>query len=127
MLKKVLAVVTLAATPFIAGAALADPVYFLATVSVTDWDTFGNDYSPVAVPGILAAGGEVLVASQEVTVVEGEYAHNWTVVVKFPSAEAATGFYGSPDYQAVIPVRHGATNTETSVLMVAPQFVPPAQ
>lgn len=126
MFKKTLTAATFAATTLFAGAALADPVYFIATVSVEDWDKYMNDYSSVAIPGILKAGGEILVGAQEVSVVEGSYPHNWTVVVKFPSGEAATGFYGSPEYQAVIPIRHAASNTETSVLMVAPQFVPPS-
>lgn len=125
MFKKNLTAITLAVTALTASAAAADPVYFIATVSVNDWDTYNADYMSVAAPGIINAGGEILVGAQEVTVVEGDYSHNWTVVVKFPSAEAANGFYGSPEYQAVIPVRHGVTNTDTAVLMVAPQFAPP--
>lgn len=124
MINKTLA--ALAATALTATLANADPVYFIATVSVEDWDSYMSDYSSVAIPGILGAGGEILVGAQEVAVVEGDYPHNWTVVVKFPSADAANGFYGSPEYQAVIPVRHAATNTDTSVLMVANQFVPPS-
>lgn len=69
----------------------------------------------------------MLVATPEATIVEGSYDHNWTVVVRFPSQEAATGFYESTDYQAVLPVRLAATNTDTSVLLMAPQLVPPAE
>jgi len=126
MFKTTLTAAAVAATTLFSGIAQAEPVYFIAAVSVTDWDKYMNDYSSVAIPGILGAGGEILVGAQEVSVVEGDYAHNWTVVVKFPSADAANSFYGSPEYQAVIPIRHAASNTETSVLMVAPQFVPPS-
>lgn len=127
MFKKPFTALTLAASTLFAGAALAEPVYFVATVSVTDWDTYNADYSSVAVPGILAAGGEILVATPEVTVAEGTYPHNWTVIVRFESQDAAMGFYGSEEYQAVIPIRHASSNTETSVLMLAPAFVPPEQ
>lgn len=127
MYKKTLSALAVSATLLTAGAATADPVYFIATLTVNDWDTYNADYMSVAGPGIVNAGGEILVGAQEVAVVEGEYVHNWTVVVKFPSAEAANGFYGSPAYQAVIPVRHAASNIETAVLMVAPEFVPPSQ
>tara|TARA_Y100001956_G_scaffold6173_1_gene5451 strand:- start:900 stop:1277 length:378 start_codon:yes stop_codon:yes gene_type:complete len=125
MLKKLITAAALS-TSVMTGAALADPVYLVATVSVTDWDKYMSDYASIAIPAIVGAGGEVLVGAQEVSVVEGSYDHNWTVVVKFPSADAANGFYGSPEYQAVIPARHAATNTDTSVLMVAPQFTPPS-
>ncbi len=125
MVKKLITAAALS-TSLMTGAALADPVYLVATVSVTDWDKYMSDYASIAIPAIVGAGGEVLVGAQEVSVVEGSYDHNWTVVVKFPSADAANGFYGSPEYQAVIPARHAATNTDTSVLMVAPQFTPPS-
>lgn len=125
MFKKLITAAALS-TSLVTGAALADPVYLVATVSVTDWDKYMSDYASIAIPAIVGAGGEVLVGAQEVSVVEGSYDHNWTVVVKFPSADAANGFYGSPEYQAVIPARHAATNTDTSVLMVAPQFTPPS-
>jgi len=126
MFKKTLAA-AITATSVLAGCASAEPVYFIATVAVTDWDAYSNEYSAVAIPGILEAGGEILVGAEEVTVVEGVYPHNWTVVVRFPSADAANSFYGSDEYQAVIPIRHAATNTDTTVLMVAPQFVPPTE
>ena len=126
MFKPILTAAALSVSTFVAGTASADPVYLVATVTVDDWDKYMSDYASVAIPAIIGAGGEVLVGAQEVNVVEGAYDHNWTVVVKFPSAEAATGFYGSAEYQAVIPHRHAATNTETSVLMVAPQFTPPS-
>jgi len=125
MFKKLITAAALS-TSLMTVAALADPVYLVATVSVTDWDKYMSDYASIAIPAIVGAGGEVLVGAQEVSVVEGSYDHNWTVVVKFPSADAANGFYRSPEYQAVIPARHAATNTDTSVLMVAPQFTPPS-
>ncbi|MDX1781378.1 MAG: DUF1330 domain-containing protein [Thalassovita sp.] len=122
MFKRFIAALTLAASAMMGGAALANPVYFIATVSVTDWESYNNEYSSVAVPGIIAAGGEILVATPEVTVAEGNYPHNWTVIVRFESQEAALGFYTSEEYQAVIPIRHASSDTETSVLMLAPEF-----
>lgn len=126
MFTNTLKAATIAAATLVSGVAMADPVYFIATISVTDWDKYMADYASIAIPAIMGAGGEILVGAQEVSVVEGTYDHNWTVVVKFPSGEAANGFYGSDEYQAVIPMRHAATNIDTSVLMVAEQFVPPS-
>ncbi len=127
MLKKTLTAATLAASTLFAGTAFADPVYLIATISVNDWDKYMGDYGSVAIPAIVEAGGEFLVAAKETTVAEGTYPHNWTVVVKFPSEEVAMGFYTSETYQGVIGHRHAATDIETSVLMLAPQFVPPSE
>ncbi len=85
------------------------------------------DYSSVAVPAILSDDSEILVGDTKPMIVEGTYNHNRTVVVKFPSEEAAVGFYGSPEYQVVIPFRHVATNVDTSVLLLAAQLVPPSE
>lgn len=126
-MKKALTAATVAASTLFGGAALAEPVYLIATISVTDRDAYMNNYSSVAVPAILGAGGEILVGDTEPMIVEGSYDHNWTVVVRFPSEEAATGFYSSPEYQAVIPFRHAASNVDTSVLLLAAQFVPPSE
>ena len=71
------------------------------------------------------ASGEILVATPEVDVLEGGYIHNWTVVVRFPSEEAARSWYDSPEYQAVIPNRHAESDTETAIMLLAPQFQPP--
>lgn len=38
----------------------------------------------------------------------GEHPYTDTVVIRFPDAEAITGWYGSPGYQALIPLREQA-------------------
>lgn len=126
MMKQILTAAAVSAGLFMAAPAQADPVYLVANVTVDDFDAYMGNYGSIAIPAILEAGGEILVATPETTVVEGEYAHNWTVVVRFPSAEAAHGWYHSAEYQAVIPARHAVTDTDTSVMMFADQFVPPA-
>mgnify|MGYP000103061736 FL=1 len=85
----------------------ANPVYLIATVTVTDFDAYMGNYGSIAIPAIIAAGGEILVGTPEVTILEGEFVHNWTVVVRFPSEEAAYNWYNSPEYQAVISVQIG--------------------
>ena len=127
MFKKTLASAALTAATLLGGAAIAEPVYLIATMTVTDWDKYQGDYGSVAIPAIIEAGGEFLVAAQETTVAEGSYPHNWTVIVKFPSEEVAMSFYTSETYQGVIAHRHAATDIKTSVMMLAPQFVPPAE
>lgn len=64
-------------------------------------------YDPylAAVPSILEAhGAEILAADFESEAVEGDAGHV-TVVLRFPSKEAAKGWYDSPEYQEVIGLR----------------------
>lgn len=126
MIKHILTATALSAGLLMAAPAQADPVYLIANVTVDDFNAYMGNYGSVAIPTILEAGGEILVATPETTVIEGEYTHNWTVVVRFPNAEAANGWYHSSEYQAVIPARHAASNTDTSVMLFADEFVPPA-
>jgi uncharacterized protein (DUF1330 family) len=43
------------------------------------------------------------------TVLEGEWAHPRTVIIEFPSREAAEGWYNSPAYQKIISLRLKST------------------
>ncbi len=61
------------------------------------------------VPATLAPwGGEVIFRGRRVTVLSGEDSHGDAVVIRFPDAAAATGWYNSPAYQSLIPVRDQA-------------------
>ena len=121
----VTAAALLAASPAIA--AEAGPVYLIASLSVDNLDRYMAEYGMPVVPMLLEAGGEILVGTPEVATLDGDYAANWTVVVRFPSAESAQQWYESEAYQALVPIRHGLTDTEASTLILAPQFVMPPQ
>ena len=61
------------------------------------------------VPATLAAwGAEVVLRGRRVAVLSGEHAHTDTVVIRFADANSVSGWYASPDYQALIPLREEA-------------------
>jgi uncharacterized protein (DUF1330 family) len=61
------------------------------------------------VPGTLAQwGGEVILRGRRVGILSGEHSYTDAVVIRFPDADAISGWYGSPAYQALIPVREQA-------------------
>lgn len=101
------------------------PVYLLANLEVENLETYLNDYGFPVTPMLLAAGAEILVATPQVQTLEGDYASNWSVVVRFPNQAAAEGWYNSAEYQAMIPVRQELTDTDASTMVLAPQFVMP--
>ena len=61
------------------------------------------------VPATLAQwGGELILRGRRVAVLTGEHPYTDTVVIRFPDTEAIAGWYGSPGYQALIPLREQA-------------------
>lgn len=62
-----------------------------------------------AVPATLVAwGGEILLRGRRVALLSGHTAHTDTVVIRFPDPAAAEGWYRSPAYSALIPLREEA-------------------
>ena len=68
-------------------------------------------------------GGRALVAGDAVEVVEGTWPAERTVVLQFPSVEAARAWYADPEYQALLPLRHDATDSR---ILFIEGFDPPA-
>ena len=83
----------------------------LAQIEVGDPEEYKN-YLAGFMPIFERHGGELLATSKNQTVViEGEWAHPSTVIMRFPSVEAAQGWYSDPDYVALAAYRHRAAQT----------------
>ena len=62
------------------------------------------------VPATIAAfGGKFVVRGGQLTTLEGEWPHPRLVVIEFPSRAAAEGWYRSPEYQKILPLRINST------------------
>ncbi|MEM9010259.1 MAG: DUF1330 domain-containing protein [Pseudomonadota bacterium] len=96
------------------------PVYLIAMLDITDMDAFRQDYGAPLQAINARYGVEPVLITPAPQVLEGTYDKTLTVVLKFPSAEAQQAWYADPDYQPLLQRRFELTNTETSVLMVAP-------
>ena len=53
-------------------------------------------------------GAELVLRGKLASALVGEHAHTDTVVISFPDIEAINGWYASPAYQALIPLRDTA-------------------
>jgi uncharacterized protein (DUF1330 family) len=65
----------------------------------------------------------VLAVDQEPDVLEGEWHGDQTVVLEFESVDAARDWYTSAAYQAALPLRQAAADTNVVILS---GFEPPA-
>ncbi|HZX31897.1 MAG TPA: DUF1330 domain-containing protein [Rhodocyclaceae bacterium] len=73
------------------------------------------------VPATLAPwGAELVFRGKRFEVFGGDHGHADTVVIRFPSVEAARGWFHSPAYQALIPLRQQAA--EVVLVGFEPQF-----
>lgn len=95
--------------------------YVVANYRVTDPEGI-QKYVEAVMPTLAAHGAEVLVADHGTRSMEGE-APPTTIVLRFDSVEAAQGWYDSPEYQAVKPLR--LASTENGRLAISESFSPP--
>jgi uncharacterized protein (DUF1330 family) len=88
--------------------------YLVANYDVVDSDRY-REYQKGAAP-IMAGGGKILVLDPASTIKEGE-AGAQTVVIEYPTKEAALAAYESADYQAVVGIRLEATTNGRAVIV----------
>jgi uncharacterized protein (DUF1330 family) len=92
-------------------------VYITAQVQVENWGTYRSEYLPTTFERITAHDGEVLVATEEVEELEGEWDGNWTVIIEFPSERHAYEFMQDETYADVVGARHEASEWSDIVLL----------
>jgi uncharacterized protein (DUF1330 family) len=84
-----------------------NPAYVIGHITVKDpekWARYRNQ-----VPATLAPwGAELLLRGRQVAVLAGSHAHPDVVVIRFPNVAAVEGWFSSPAYQALIPLRQEA-------------------
>lgn len=81
--------------------------YIIANVEVTN-PTQYEEYKKWSTAAMQAHGAEVCVRGGKVEVLEGDWAPERLVILKFPSVEAAKKFDSSPEYGKARAARQGA-------------------
>jgi uncharacterized protein (DUF1330 family) len=82
--------------------------YIIAEIEVSDPETY--DKYKARTPGVIEQyGGRFIVRGGKAQVLEGDRQTERLVVIEFPDVAAARRFYDSPEYQAIIGLRHRAS------------------
>lgn len=81
--------------------------YVIAHVQVTNAQQY-EEYKRWSTAAMQAHGAEILVRGGRVQVLEGDWAPERLVILKFPSFEAARAFYDTPEYRRARAAREGA-------------------
>jgi len=102
---------------------MTQPAYVIGQMSVKDYQDYMEKYGAPAFAQFEEAGAEVLVATPEAQVLEGNWAGNWTVILKFPSSESASEWYHSSAY-APLKQERIEILTNGGSMVIAPGFDP---
>lgn len=81
--------------------------YIIANVNVTDPVQY-EEYKKWSSEAMRVHGAEVCVRGGKVEVIEGDWAPERLVILKFPSLDAAKAFEASPEYGKARAARQGA-------------------
>jgi uncharacterized protein (DUF1330 family) len=92
------------------------PAYVIAAVREAHDQEALVEYRRRNSEAVAAHGGRFLVRGGAMEVLEGEWSPLRVVVMEFDDADAARRWYDSPEYQAAIPIRRGAS--ETDIILV---------
>jgi uncharacterized protein (DUF1330 family) len=98
---------------------MPQPAFMVGQIKVKDFPEYFERYASQVRAQAERFGGEFLVATTRAEVTEGEWNCNWTVVIRFPSKEAAMGFYHSPGYAPLKALRIDEL-TESGNLVLLP-------
>jgi uncharacterized protein (DUF1330 family) len=82
--------------------------YFIAAETMKDEAAFAA-YRKESPATLAAFGGKFVVRGGHLTTLEGEWPHPRLVIIEFPSRAAAEGWYRSPEYQKILPLRQKST------------------
>jgi uncharacterized protein (DUF1330 family) len=91
------------------------PAYVIYQGEVFDPERY-EEYKRLVAPNIAAAGGRYLVRGGQAEALEGELPGGRTVVVEFPTMQAAVDWYRSEEYSAIRKVREGAARANIYVV-----------
>ena len=91
------------------------PAYVIAEVerdpSKPDDPVASRKYAEEAPKSLAAFGAQYVVAGGKVQALEGEAPKGYIVVIGFDSVEKARGWYYSPAYEAIKPIRQNSTKS----------------
>jgi uncharacterized protein (DUF1330 family) len=89
--------------------------YVVALETIHDQAMFA-EYAKGVAATLLPFEGRFVARGGKFTVLEGEWPQPRTVIIEFPSRDAAQGWYDSADYQKIIGLRHKSSSGNLVIL-----------
>lgn len=90
--------------------AQSQPAYLVVEIRVTDPEGFA-EYAEKATQTVLQYGGSFLTFGENIQTIEGPDPNGTYVIIRFDSADDASRWLNSPEYNAVKGIRHRTAET----------------
>ena len=84
--------------------------YVIVDVEVLEPEAY-REYTRQVPATLERHGGRFIVRGGTVETLEGEWRPQRVVVIEFPSVEGAKAWHASPEYRAILPLRHRHART----------------
>ncbi|MEI6411574.1 MAG: DUF1330 domain-containing protein [Bacteroidota bacterium] len=94
------------------------PAYIMVQMKVDSLEELNQRYAQFAIPILLQHGGQMIAGSPTPKVKEGEWDGNWAAVLRFPSMEAAEGWYNAEEYQPYKNLRINELQSEAGRVVI---------
>jgi uncharacterized protein (DUF1330 family) len=89
--------------------------YTITRITVTDREKY-KEYARGAFPTMKKHRCEVLVDDRQTEVLEGEWSGERTIILRWPSRQAALDWYNDPAYQEIVGLRHEGADADVVVV-----------
>lgn len=97
---------------------MSSPVYMVGIIDVKDFQTYAVQYGMPVGEMFAEVGAEIVAASTETEVLEGNWDGNWSVIVRVPSAQIARDLYNSEKYAPFKAARQQELANQTTLAIV---------
>mgnify|MGYP002868953685 CR=1 FL=1 len=97
---------------------MSNPVYMVGIIDVKDFQSYAEQYGVPVGEMFAEVGAEIVAASTEAEVLEGNWEGNWSVIVKVPSADVARDLYNSDKYAPFKKARQDTLANQTTLAIV---------
>jgi len=94
------------------------PAYIMVQMKVESIEDLIQRYAQFAIPILHKHGGEMIAGTPTPKVKEGDWNGNWAAILRFPSMEAAEGWYNSEEYQPYKNLRINEIQSEAGRVVI---------
>ena len=98
--------------------AAAKPAYMMVQINFKSLEEATQRYAQFAIPSLQNYGGKMIAGTPTPKVKEGKWDGNWAAVLRFPSMEAAEGWYNSEEYKPLKELRINELQTEEGRILM---------
>ncbi|MFM2208142.1 MAG: hypothetical protein RL213_2117 [Bacteroidota bacterium] len=97
---------------------MVKPAYIMVQMKAKSLDELNKRYAQFAIPILHKHGGQMIAGTPAPNVKEGDWNGNWAAVLRFPTMEAAEGWYNSEEYKPYKDLRMNELQSEAGRVVI---------